>query len=83
MGTTMKTTIRARYDGKVLHPIEPLDLPADSEVVITVEEKSESDESAYRFFRLARSLNLEGPPDWSRRFEEYLYPEPESDPASE
>ncbi len=26
----------------------------------------------YEWLKVARSLNLEGPPDWSRRFEDYL-----------
>lgn len=79
----MTVTIRARFDGKVFHPSEPLDLPPDTEVVITVEETDNSDEDAYRFFRVARSLKLEGPADWSRRFDEYLYPDPDSESARE
>lgn len=31
------------------------------------------DDSAYAFFRLASSLQLEGPEDWSRNVDHYLY----------
>ena len=30
----------------------------------------------YSFFRVALSMNLDGPPDWSARLHDYLYGEP-------
>ena len=30
----------------------------------------------YSFFRVALSMNLDGPPDWSTRLDDYLYGEP-------
>jgi hypothetical protein len=42
-------------------------------VRIVVEIPDAEAEGAVSFLDTARSLNLEGPPDWSERFEEYLY----------
>ncbi|HXQ33906.1 MAG TPA: hypothetical protein VN843_07840 [Anaerolineales bacterium] len=32
-----------------------------------------SEQSSESFLKVARSLNLEGPPDWSSRLDDYLY----------
>ncbi|TDA67453.1 MAG: hypothetical protein D9V47_10300 [Clostridia bacterium] len=37
--------------------------------------KEEKGVTRKSFLETARSLNLDGPRDWSRRFEEYLYGE--------
>ena len=70
------TTVNATYDGQVLRPDEPLSLPANSRVQITIEEIEETQPESCAgesFLDTAQSLNLEGPPDWSERLEEYLY----------
>lgn len=69
----MKKTVRAVFDGRALWPEEPLDLPPDTTVEITV--KRAPTKPARSFLAVARSLNLDGPKDWSRRLEEYLYGE--------
>lgn len=61
----MTKTFEAVYDGKVLLPEEPLDLRPNTRVRITVETGSVPEGEPYSFLRIARSLNLEGPPDWS------------------
>ena len=50
---------------QVLHYVESLDRPAKTKVV---------DESAdpYEWLKIAANMNLEGPPDWSEKFEDYL-----------
>jgi predicted DNA-binding antitoxin AbrB/MazE fold protein len=69
----MTKTLEAVFDGQVLRPDEPLDLRPNTRVRITVENASSPDPKAGSFLRTARSLNLEGPSDWSARIEEYLY----------
>lgn len=73
------TRVPATYDGEVLRPDEPLPLPPNTRVVLTVDAspdvaapKENGDGEPGSFFRTARSLNLDGPPDWSTRFDEYL-----------
>ena len=68
----MTKTVEAFFDGEVLRPVEPLELQPNTRVRIIVE-TSESKGQPRSFLRTARSLNLEGPSDWSERIEEYLY----------
>lgn len=65
----MTTTIMATYDGQVLRPEEPLEIPANTRVQLTIA----TPPPARSFLDVAQSLNLNGPPDWSERFDEYLY----------
>jgi predicted DNA-binding antitoxin AbrB/MazE fold protein len=69
----MSKTIEAVYDGQVLRPEGPLELQPNTRVLITIEESTKAGPKAQSFLRTARALNLEGPPDWSTRIEEYLY----------
>lgn len=72
----MTKTITATYDGRAIHPDEPLPLPRDTRVTITVhaEEPEEDDDvGVSTFLDVALSLNVEGPPDWSERIDHYLY----------
>ena len=69
----MSRTIEAVFDGEVLRPQEPLELQPNTKVRITIEESTTARSSPKSFLQTARSLNLEGPPDWSERIEEYLY----------
>lgn len=69
-------TVEAVFDGKVLLPGEPLDLHEGTRVRITVEPIEEPETKASpSFLKTARSLQLEGPYDWSERIDEYLYGE--------
>jgi predicted DNA-binding antitoxin AbrB/MazE fold protein len=69
----MSRTIEAIFDGEVLRPQEPLELQPNTKVRITIEESTTAKLNPRSFLQTARSLNLEGPADWSERIEEYLY----------
>lgn len=72
----MTRTITGTYDGRDIHPDEPLPLPRNTRVTLTwraEEPKEENDVGATTFFHVARSLSIEGPTDWSARIDHYLY----------
>jgi predicted DNA-binding antitoxin AbrB/MazE fold protein len=68
----MAKMIHAIFDGEVLRPEEPVVLPPNTRVLITILEPDVPVGPEYSFLKTARSLNLEGPSDWSERFEEIL-----------
>jgi hypothetical protein len=69
----MSKTLEAIFDGEVLRPEEPTGLEPNTRVKLTIEPVDESAGQPKSFLRVARSLNLEGPRDWSERLDEYLY----------
>jgi len=69
----MVKTMEAVFDGKVLHPDDPLTLEPNTRVRITIETMQPATDKAVSFLRTARSLNLEGPPDWAANLDAYLY----------
>ena len=69
----MSLILEAVYDGEVLRPVQPLDFEPNTRLRITVEEKEPEIKTRRSFLQTARSLELEGPADWSARIEEYLY----------
>jgi predicted DNA-binding antitoxin AbrB/MazE fold protein len=69
----MSITLHLIYDGKVFHPEEPVELKPDTRVRVTIEATEPVSPQPRSFLRTARSLRLDGPPDWSARLEEYLY----------
>jgi len=69
----MNRTIEAVFDGKVLHPSEPILLEPNTRVRITVEPVSPEESPNASFFETAESLNLQGPPDWAANLDKYLY----------
>ncbi len=69
----MVKTLDAIFDGEVLRLEEPVALEPNIRVRVTIETPEASPARARSFFETARSLNLEGPSDWSARFEDYLY----------
>ena len=76
----MVQTVEATFDGTVLRPDEPLPLVANTRVRLTVETLPVEAHRPRSFLKTARSLQLEGPADWSANLEEYLYGEAH-DPA--
>ena len=70
----MVKTIEATFDGSVFLPAEPIQLEPNTRVRITVETPLLSTEPV-SFLNTARSLNLEGPRDWSANLHQYLYGE--------
>ncbi|MBU0566715.1 hypothetical protein KJ693_01095 [bacterium] len=71
----MTRTLEAVFDGKALYPEEPLELEPNTYVTLTIETVKTSKKRKDSFLKTARSLKLEGPPDWSAHLEEYLYGE--------
>jgi predicted DNA-binding antitoxin AbrB/MazE fold protein len=69
----MAKTITAVYDGEVLRPEEPLALQPNTRVRVTIERHAGVSRNTKSFLSTARSLNLEGPSDWSERIDDYLY----------
>ena len=69
----MTKTLEATYDGEVLRPDAPLELEPNTRLQITIETEEGRSSKGMSFLDTARSLNLEGPADWSDRFEEYRY----------
>lgn len=58
--------VYATFDGEVLRPDRPVELPANTRVRLTIE-SGEAAEKPTSFLRTARSLQLDGPVDWSVR----------------
>ena len=69
----MSKTLEATFDGEGLRPDEPLELEPNTRVRLTIESTTAPEKQPKSFLRTARSLNLEGPPDWSERLDDYLY----------
>jgi len=69
----MTTTLTATYDGEVLRLDEPIELEPNTRVNVTIETTRPIVKKNRSFLRTALSLNLQGPPDWSARLEDYLY----------
>jgi hypothetical protein len=69
----MTKTLEAVFDGKVFHPNEAIELAPNTRVRLTVETADEAGRKQESFLQAARSLNLEGPSDWSARLDAYLY----------
>ncbi len=63
----------AIFDGKVLHPTEPLKLKPNTRVQLTIKATRSAPRKPPTFIQTARRLKLKGPRDWSGRVEEYLY----------
>ena len=72
-GNVMIKTIEAIFDGKVLRPDDPLTLKPNTRVRITIETVEQATEKPESFLQTARSLNIEGSPDWAKNIEYYLY----------
>ena len=69
----MVQTIEALFDGTVFHPTERIALAPNTRVRMTIETVLPAEDAAPSFLRTARTLHLDGPPDWSANIDEYLY----------
>jgi hypothetical protein len=69
----MTLTLHATFDGEVLRPEERLGIPPNTRLLVTIQSIEEAPSSRPSFLNTARSLNLEGPPDWSSRLGDYLH----------
>jgi len=66
----MTQKLDATYDGSVLRLDEPLNLVPNSRVRVTVETVNDKPRG---FLNVALSLQVDGPEDWSRNLDNYLY----------
>lgn len=66
-------TISATFDGKTFLFDKPLHLQPNTRVILRIETVEEKPKRTRSFLKTARSLNLDGPRDWSSRLEYYLY----------
>ncbi len=71
----MVIKLNAIFDGKVLLPEESVDLKPNTRVRVIIEPDEPEVKKPLSFLNTARSLELDGPSDWSARLEEYLYGE--------
>jgi len=69
----MSQTLEATFDGSVFRPDGPIELEPNTRVRITIQPTPTSESESQSFLRVAQSLNLEGPSDWSSRLDDYLY----------
>ncbi len=70
----MTQTLKASFDGKVFTPKEPVNFPAQSDLEIVVRTaKKKAAAAPYSALKLAASLKLKGPADFSENLDEYLY----------
>ncbi|MEH2433509.1 MAG: hypothetical protein V7K25_04535 [Nostoc sp.] len=68
----MVEKITAVFNGKVFYPAEPIALPINTRVRISIEILPPSEHETISFLLTARSLNLDGPPDWCTNIDKYL-----------
>ncbi|MDZ8034596.1 hypothetical protein [Nostoc sp. DedSLP04] len=69
----MVEKITAVFNGQVFYPAEPIALPINTRVRISIEILPPSEQETVSFLQTARSLNLEGPSNWSANIDKYLY----------
>ena len=69
----MGQTVEAVFDGTVFRPEKPVKLKPNTHVRITIETSPPGIGNTSSFLKTARSLNLEGPADWSENLDKYLY----------
>ena len=69
----MTTTIEATFDGSVFRPVGPVSLAPNTPVRLTIQSLPSAPHKPPSFLRIARSLKLEGPPDWASQLDKYLY----------
>jgi hypothetical protein len=68
----MSQTLEATFDGRVFIPDQLMELEPNTRVRIIIEPTPIS-KQPQSFLRVARSLNLKGPRDWSSRIDNCLY----------
>lgn len=70
----MLEKIEAVFDGTSLQLEKPLSLAAGTRVTVIVENiLSDDHQPPKTFLQTARSLQLQGEPDWSMKVDQYLY----------
>ena len=69
----MSQILEATFDGEVFRPTEAVELQPNTRVQLIVTETPPIEDKPTSFLRVARSLRLSGPADWSDRLDDYLY----------
>ena len=69
----MSQILEATFDGEVFRPTEVVELQPNTRVQLIVTETPPIEGKPTSFLRVARSLRLSGPADWSDRLDDYLY----------
>jgi hypothetical protein len=65
--------IAAVFDGRVFYPTEAIALPVNTRVRLSIEILPPDTQTTVSFLATARSLQLQGPLDWSANIDNYLY----------
>jgi hypothetical protein len=68
------TILEATFDGQFFRPDSPVALPPNTRVRLSIETLAPKEAPA-SFLKTARSLNLQGPADWSARLHDYHFGE--------
>ncbi len=69
----MTQILEAVFDGEVLRPETSINLQPNTKVRLTIEVVEQKTEKPKSFLATARSLKLQGAPDWSEKIDDYLY----------
>ena len=69
----MSQILEATFDGEVFRPTEVVELQPNTRVQLIVTEAPPIEDKPTSFLRVARSLKLSGPADWSDRLDDHLY----------
>ncbi len=69
----MSTVVDAIFDGTVFRPSGKVPLKPNTRVQITVEVNEDKPRNGISFLEVARSLELQGPADFSDNLDDYLY----------
>jgi hypothetical protein len=71
----MTHVIPATFDGTTFHPEQPVAIPPNTRVLLTVEAVACEPRlvKPTSFVDTALSLRIDGPSDWSSRVDHYLY----------
>ena len=69
----MSHILEATFDGEVFRPTKVVELQPNTRVQLIVTETPPIEDKPTSFLRVARSLRLSGPVDWSDRLDDYLY----------
>lgn len=65
--------ITAMFDGRAFYPLETIALPVNTRVRLNIEVLPSPAQATVSFLATARSLQLQGPADWSANIDKYFY----------
>jgi hypothetical protein len=72
----MTRTLEVVFDGEVLRPAAPLDLPPNRRYLITIQEVARGDVGDAWDVLEALTGTVDAPADWSKQHDHYLYGTP-------